>query len=105
MTGPRFSVVTTTHDDPLGALRDTLRSVQRQSYDDWEWCIVDDVSADASVLELLREHEAGDPRIRVVACPTRGGSARAVHDACTTARASSWRSSTWATSSSTTHCR
>ena len=62
---PLVSIVTPTFN--TGELfRETVRSVERQSFQQWEWLIVDDASTDPTGPELLRECAAGDERIRVI---------------------------------------
>jgi glycosyltransferase involved in cell wall biosynthesis len=67
---PRISVLMPVRDaaDTLSAC---LRSLQRQSFSDWECVLVDDGSRDAS-LALARAAQARDPRIRVCAAERHG---------------------------------
>ncbi len=65
MSAPRFSIVTPVYETPHGVLKKMLRSVARQSYGDWELCLVDDGSPDPGVAEILDRAAARDPRIRV----------------------------------------
>ncbi|NWG20768.1 MAG: glycosyltransferase [Chloroflexi bacterium] len=52
---------------------DTIRSVLRQSLQQWEWIIVNDGSDDRAALQVLAPLRASpDPRIRVVDQPNRG---------------------------------
>ena len=44
MATPRFSILTPVYETPAGVLRKMLRSVRRQSFGDWELCLVDDGS-------------------------------------------------------------
>ncbi|HEX5982676.1 MAG TPA: glycosyltransferase [Solirubrobacterales bacterium] len=62
---PRFSILTPIYETPPGVLRKMLRSVQRQNYDDWELCLVDDGSQQPHVREILDRAQALDPRVRV----------------------------------------
>jgi GT2 family glycosyltransferase len=62
---PRFSILTPVHETEQGLLRRMLRSVRRQSFRDWELCLVDDGSRGPHVGETLARASAGDPRIRV----------------------------------------
>lgn len=45
---------------------ETHASIHGQTFQAWEWIIVDDCSTDAAALELLRKLEGSDPRIRVI---------------------------------------
>jgi glycosyltransferase involved in cell wall biosynthesis len=67
---PRVSVLMPVRDaaDSLGAC---LRSLQRQSFPDWECVLVDDGSRDAS-LALARAAGEQEPRIRVCAAGRQG---------------------------------
>lgn len=57
-------------------LEETVRSVQSQSYSDWELLLVDDCSTDGSV-ELIQRLAASDGRIRCIRQAANGGAARA----------------------------
>ena len=50
---PRFSILTPVYETPADVLRKMLRSVRRQSYGDWELCLVDDGSQQPHVREIL----------------------------------------------------
>jgi GT2 family glycosyltransferase len=78
---PRFSIVTPIYETPPEVLAATLRSVTRQSFGDWELCLVDDASPSAYVGEMLAAAAAGDPRIRVERRETNGGIVAASNDA------------------------
>ena len=65
MAAPRFSILTPIYETPADVLRKMLRSVQRQSFGDWELCLVDDGSKQPHVREILEQAQAGDPRVRV----------------------------------------
>ncbi len=58
-----------------------LRSVERQSYGDWELCLVDDASPSPHVGRMLAEAAARDPRIRVETRAENGGIVAASNDA------------------------
>lgn len=78
---PRFSVVTPVFETPGAILRDTLRSVQRQSFGDWEMCVVDDASRDPGVRPLLESAAARDQRIKLQFRPANGGIVASSNDA------------------------
>jgi GT2 family glycosyltransferase len=65
VAAPRFSILTPVYETPPSVLRKMLRSVLRQSFGDWELCLVDDGSREPSVREILDEFRAKDPRVRV----------------------------------------
>ncbi len=65
MATPRFSILTPVYETPAGVLRKMLRSVRRQSFGDWELCLVDDGSKQPHVREILDRAQSKDPRIRV----------------------------------------
>jgi glycosyltransferase involved in cell wall biosynthesis len=64
MTQPLVSVVTPVYN---GAefIQECIESVLGQTYENWEYLIVDNCSTD-DTLEIARSYEARDPRIRVV---------------------------------------
>lgn len=63
---PRFSIVTPVYRPRTDHLQQTIDSVHEQTFEDWEWILVDDASDDASVVEVLRRAEQLDSRIHVV---------------------------------------
>jgi GT2 family glycosyltransferase len=65
VAAPRFSIVTPVHETPAGVLRQMLRSVRRQSFEDWELCLVDDGSQQPHVRTILEQAAAKDRRIRL----------------------------------------
>jgi GT2 family glycosyltransferase len=73
MAAPRFSILTPVYETPAGALRKMLRSVARQSYGDWELCLLDDGSAQPHVRQILEAARAKDPRVKVRFSPGNGG--------------------------------
>ncbi len=54
---PRLSVVIPVHNPPREFLRELLRSLDLQTYPDWEVCLVD-AGSDPATSDLLREWEA-----------------------------------------------
>jgi glycosyltransferase involved in cell wall biosynthesis len=53
-------------------LDDTIRSVQEQTFADWEYLLVDDASEDDTV-QIIETAAARDPRIRLIRRSERGG--------------------------------
>jgi GT2 family glycosyltransferase len=53
------------YNPDLAHLSSAIDSVRAQIYDNWELCIADDASTDASVARTLKQYAAADPRIKV----------------------------------------
>lgn len=81
MTRPRFSIVTPVYETPAGVLWEMLESVRRQSFGNWELCVVDDASPSAQVRRVLDQVAGEDPRVRVSHRTTNGGIVAASNDA------------------------
>lgn len=62
---PLISVVMPTYNPNPLWLKQAIESVRSQLYGNWELCIADDASTNEAVLEVLREYEALDPRIKI----------------------------------------
>ncbi|HEX3360156.1 MAG TPA: glycosyltransferase [Solirubrobacterales bacterium] len=86
MAEPRFSILTPIYETPPDVLGAMLRSVRRQTFDDWELCLVDDCSPSPYIAEVLAREAARDPRIRVRTRDENGGIVAASNDALTMAR-------------------
>jgi O-antigen biosynthesis protein len=86
MSPPRFSVVTPVYEAPADVLEAMIRSVRRQSFGDWELCLVDDASPSPYVGEILAAAAASDPRIRIERRAENGGIVAASNDALAMAR-------------------
>lgn len=72
---PLVSIVTPVYNVER-FLRDTIKTVQDQTYDNWEWLLVDDRSSDRSV-EIIKEAAKSDERIRLIQLSRNGGAATA----------------------------
>jgi GT2 family glycosyltransferase len=83
---PLFSIVTPVYEPPVDVLGDTIASVLAQDFESWEWILVDDCSPTEAVRELIREHAARDPRIRLVERETNGHIVAASNDGIDAAR-------------------
>jgi glycosyltransferase involved in cell wall biosynthesis len=77
---PRFSIVTPVYNPPAKALRECIKSVRKQNFDDWEWCIVNDCSTQPHVRRILNRLAARDSRVRVAHRDTNGGIVAASQD-------------------------
>lgn len=62
---PAISIVMPVWNTPGRYLKEALDSVLNQLYPNWELCIADDCSADASVRKILDEYASLDARIKV----------------------------------------
>ena len=62
---PLISIVMPVYNPDLAHLSSAIDSVRAQIYDNWELCIADDASTDASVARTLKQYAAADPRIKV----------------------------------------
>jgi GT2 family glycosyltransferase/glycosyltransferase involved in cell wall biosynthesis len=62
---PLLSIVMPVFNPPPGLLDKAINSVLAQVYEKWELCIADDASTDPSVVELLHDWAAREPRIRL----------------------------------------
>ena len=67
-----FVTIITPFYNPGPIFNETAQSVFRQSFQQWEWIIVDDGSTDPESLELLKSIVAADTRVRVVRQENRG---------------------------------
>lgn len=77
---PRFSVVTPVYNPPAKALKACIKSVRKQNFSDWEWCIVNDCSTQPHVRRILNRLAARDSRVRVAHRITNGGIVAASQD-------------------------
>jgi GT2 family glycosyltransferase len=62
---PLISFVVPVYNPEPDVLRDTIASVQAQSYDNWELCFADGNSTAPKVRDVLRRSAEQDPRIHV----------------------------------------
>jgi GT2 family glycosyltransferase len=63
---PLFSIVTPVYNTPLDVLETMVQSVLQQTFDDWEFILVDDCSQDDRVRVYLRGIAAADPRVTLI---------------------------------------
>lgn len=62
---PFFSLITPTHETKPGWLAEAALSLLYQSFDNWEWCIVDDGSQNRQTRKFLEHLSRASPRVRV----------------------------------------
>jgi teichuronic acid biosynthesis glycosyltransferase TuaG len=72
---PEVTVITPAHDAARFLAR-TIESVRAQTFADWEMCVVDDGSSDATP-EIVETIAREDPRVRLIRRPRAGGPAAA----------------------------
>ena len=72
---PCISIITPSYNS-LRFIGETIRSVQSQSYKNWEMLIVDDASTDHSAVKI-KEMIEGDSRIRLLSLEENMGAAKA----------------------------
>ena len=77
---PRFSIVTPVYNPPARALKACIKSVRKQNFADWEWCIVNDCSTQPHVRKILNRLAARDSRVRVAHRTANGGIVAASQD-------------------------
>ena len=64
LQGPKISIIVPLYNTPAKFFDEMLRSVTRQTYQNWELIVVDDQSRDRSV-EIAQSYAAKDARIKV----------------------------------------
>ncbi len=60
---PLISILTPTYNTDLEHLRECIQSVQSQTYQNWQLCIVDDASPNEEVRSIIEEFAKADERI------------------------------------------
>ncbi len=68
---PAVSVITPAYN-AAAFIAETIRSVQQQTYTDWEMLVVDDASTDGTT-DIIREFALHDKRIRLIQLQTNSG--------------------------------
>ncbi len=61
---PLISVLTPVYNTDLTFLSEALLSVQAQTYENWELCVVDDASTKPEVRDLIKDFASKDKRIK-----------------------------------------
>jgi glycosyltransferase involved in cell wall biosynthesis/GT2 family glycosyltransferase len=84
---PAVTIVTPFFDTAPSVFADAVRSIERQSLQQWEWIIVDDGSTRDDARGALAPLEGADPRIRVIRHDSNRGVSAARNTAIREARA------------------
>lgn len=63
---PKFSVVVPLYKTPEKYLRVLVKSLQNQTYKNWELCLSDGSGTDSPIRELLKELKKEEPRLKVI---------------------------------------
>ncbi len=63
---PKFSIIVPLYRTPENYLRAMVRSVQRQTYENWELCLSDGSGANSPLENILKDLEREDTRIKIV---------------------------------------
>lgn len=63
---PLISILLPTYNTPEVFLRECIDSIVTQSYANWELCIADDNSPDPRTVEIIKEYQKLDKRIKLV---------------------------------------
>jgi glycosyltransferase involved in cell wall biosynthesis/GT2 family glycosyltransferase len=72
VVSPQVTIVTPFYNTGL-IFHETARSVLQQSFQQWEWLIINDGSTDTTALVILDAYRHGDSRIRVIDHDTNRG--------------------------------
>ena len=70
---PLISVIMPLYNAPVKWLEIAIESIQKQSYQKWELCLVDDGSKDPRARYYVNELSAKDPRVRLHVAKKNGG--------------------------------
>ncbi|SDP14534.1 Glycosyltransferase involved in cell wall bisynthesis [Desulforhopalus singaporensis] len=82
---PKISILVPVYNPDPHFLRNSIRSVLYQTYDNWELCLADDCSTRDGVREILEDWAAKDDRIKVTYLDSNSGISGATNAAATLA--------------------
>jgi len=83
---PRISVVTPVYRPVLRHFQETVSSVRRQVYTNWEWCLADDASGDPLLTSALERLTGDETRIHFTTRQENGHISQASNSAAALAR-------------------
>jgi GT2 family glycosyltransferase len=72
---PAISIITPTHNTKPEWIAEAALSVLNQTFENWEWCIVDDHSEAKETTKILEALRSVSPRVRIASAAGRGISA------------------------------
>ena len=78
---PHLSIITPVFDPPRYAFEKCIQSVYAQTFQNWQWCLVDDKSTDPYISKRLKELQVLDKRVVVYFRSENGGIVEASNDA------------------------
>ena len=78
---PKFSILLPVYRTPVPYLNDAIGSVVKQTYDNWELCIVNGDPSEEEVRKCLSAWQENDPRIKVKEVPENLGIAGNTNEA------------------------
>lgn len=61
---PLVSIIIPTYNTPIDFLHESIDSVIKQSYENWELCIADDASTSSEVRKVIKKYAESDSRIK-----------------------------------------
>ena len=77
---PLISIIVPTYNTPENFLRECIDSVLKQTYPNWELCVVDDNSPNKNVAKIIKEYQKNDKRIKLHARLKNGNISKATND-------------------------
>jgi GT2 family glycosyltransferase len=77
---PLISVILPTYNTRISHLKECIKSVSDQTYDNWELCITDDASTDPKVRDTILDYSKMDKRIKYSFRKQNGHISRASND-------------------------
>lgn len=78
---PKISIITPVYNPAEKFLRECIKSVINQTYDNWELCLVDDASPNKKIREIIKEYAKSDLRIKYKFRKKNGHICKASNDA------------------------
>jgi GT2 family glycosyltransferase len=78
---PLISIVVPVYRTPPQFLREAIKSVQAQIYENWELCLADDASEQEELASILKDYAERDRHIRITELPKNHGIAGATNAA------------------------